>query len=44
MNIYVVNADLLVYILPNKLCYPEMVGSDYPLLYDNKDDFLKKIK
>ena len=31
------------YILPNKLCYPEMVGKEYPLLYDGKDEFLKKI-
>ena len=31
------------YILPNKLCYPEMVGKDYPLLYDEKD-FLSVIK
>ena len=31
------------YVLPNKLCYPEMVGSNYPLLYDNKEDFLNKI-
>jgi len=31
------------YILPNKLCYPEMVGRDYPLLYDGKDDFLKRL-
>ena len=31
------------YILPNKLCYPEMVGPDYPLLYDGKNEFLKKI-
>tara|TARA_Y100000289_G_scaffold50172_1_gene51022 strand:+ start:140 stop:1009 length:870 start_codon:yes stop_codon:yes gene_type:complete len=30
------------YVLPNKLCYPEMVGKDYPLLYDN--DFLDKIE
>jgi len=22
------------YVLPNKLCYPEMVGKKYPLLYD----------
>ena len=25
------------YVLPNKLCYPEMVGKDYPLLYEEKD-------
>lgn len=31
------------YILPNKLCYPEMVGKEYPLLYDGKNDFLKKL-
>ena len=30
------------YVLPNKLCYPEMVGKDYPLLYDK--DFLDKIE
>jgi len=31
------------YILPNKLCYPEMVGKEYPLLYDGKDEFLQKL-
>ena len=31
------------YILPNKLCYPEMVGKEYPLLYNGKDEFLQKI-
>jgi hypothetical protein len=31
------------YVLPNKLCYPEMVGKDYPLLYNEKD-FLSTIK
>ena len=31
------------YILPNKLCYPEMVGKEYPLLYDGKDEFLKRL-
>ena len=31
------------YILPNKLCYPEMVGKDYPLLYNGKDEFLQKV-
>ena len=29
------------YILPNKLCYPEMVGKDYPLLYEGRDEFLQ---
>ena len=32
------------YVLPNKLCYPEMVGEDYPLLYNDGMDFLKKIE
>ena len=31
------------YVLPNKLCYPEMVGKDYPLLYEEKD-FLSTIE
>ena len=31
------------YILPNKLCYPEMVGKEYPLLYDGKDELLKRL-
>ena len=31
------------YILPAKLCYPEMVGKEYPLLYDGKKDFLEKV-
>ena len=32
------------YVLPNKLCYPEMVGEDYPLLYKDGNDFLEKIE
>ena len=32
------------YVLPNKLCYPEMVGENYPLLYKDSNDFLKKIE
>ena len=32
------------YVLPNKLCYPEMVGEDYKLLYDDAKDFLDKIE
>ena len=31
------------YILPNKLCYPEMVGKDYPLLYEGRDEFLQRL-
>ena len=31
------------YILPNKLCYPEMVGQDYPLLYDDKKQFMERL-
>ena len=31
------------YVLPDKLCYSEMVGDDYPLMYKHKnaDDFLR---
>ena len=32
------------YVLPNKLCYPEMVGNDYPLLYNNSKEFLQNIE
>ena len=31
------------YLLPNGLCYPEMVGNDYPLLYNGKDEFKQKV-
>ena len=31
------------YILPNKLCYPEMVGKDYPLLYEGRGEFLQRL-
>jgi len=31
------------YILPKELCYPEMVGKEYPLLYKDKSEFLKKV-
>ena len=30
------------YLLPNKLCYPEMVSNDYPYLYDNRNEFISK--
>lgn len=32
------------YILPKELCYPEMVGTDYPLLYETKEEFVNHIK
>jgi len=35
------------YLLPNKLCYPEMtsvVKDPYPFLYDNRKDFKNKFK
>ena len=31
------------YLLPNGLCYPEMVGNDYPLLYNGKAEFKEKV-
>ena len=31
------------YLLPNGLCYPEMVGNDYPLLYNDKSHFKQMV-
>lgn len=31
------------YLLPNDFCYPEMVGDDYPLLYNGKKEFKEKV-
>ena len=31
------------YILPKGLCYEEMVGEDYPLLYNGKKEFIKTV-
>jgi len=31
------------YLLPNNFCYPEMVGTQYPLLYNTKDEFIQMI-
>jgi glycosyltransferase involved in cell wall biosynthesis len=33
----------LPYLLPNRLCYPEMVGKNYPLFFTTDSDFLSKI-
>ena len=32
------------YVLPNGMCYPEMVGNDYPLLYDGAKEFKSTIE
>ena len=35
------------YLLPNKLCYPEMIDvadEPYPYLYDDKEDFIKRFE
>jgi hypothetical protein len=32
------------YLLPNKLCYPEMVPTDYPYLYGDRIEFIKKFE
>jgi hypothetical protein len=31
------------YLLPNGFCYPEMVGDDYPLLYNGKKEFKEMV-
>jgi hypothetical protein len=31
------------YLLPDGMCYPEMVGDDYPLLYDSKQKFREMV-
>ena len=31
------------YLLPNDFCYSEMVGDDYPLLYNGKDEFKEMV-
>lgn len=32
------------YVLPKGLCYPEMVGSDYPLFYNDENEFISLIE
>ena len=31
------------YLLPNGYCYPEMVGEDYPLLYNGRKEFKEMV-
>ncbi len=31
------------YLLPNDFCYPEMVGNEYPLLYNGKKEFKEMV-
>ena len=31
------------YLLPNGYCYPEMVGEDYPLLYNGRKEFKQMV-
>jgi hypothetical protein len=31
------------YLLPDGMCYPEMVGNEYPLLYKTKQEFKEKV-
>jgi len=30
-------------LLPNNFCYPEMLGADYPLLYNGRKEFMDKL-
>jgi len=32
------------YLLPNNLCYPEMVPADYPYLYNGREEFVQKFE
>ena len=32
------------YLLPNKLCYPEMVPTDYPYLYTGRQEFIQQFE
>jgi hypothetical protein len=32
------------YLLPNNLCYPEMVPQNYPYFYNNRADFVNKFE
>ena len=31
------------YLMPDKLCYPEMMNNEYPLFYTSKEDFKEKL-